>query len=351
MSKRVVDLVIPKGEGSGAAEWLGEHSPDVWVTTLDDERTRITLVVDTNDTERVLDKLDSRYGHIVGFRAVVMAVDVSVPDEGDSSELGEDHQAQESRASSAFGRTVSRQQLLITMKRETRVSALYVLTVCLSVVVAGVGLINDNVAVLIAAMIIAPLLGANIALALATTTGDGLLAKRALTVNATGVGLVTVLSMAMGAVAPVEWLYCSEEIMNRTTATLSDFLLASAAGSAGTLAFTTGLPGTLIGVMVAVALMPPLLVVGLMLGKLQLSLALGAFLLLAANVICLNLASVVTFLAQGVRPNLWWKEQQAKRATRRSLAVWTTLLLLLGVIVYRLSTTPGAVEPVLACAR
>jgi uncharacterized membrane protein len=129
--------------------------------------------------------------------------------------------------------------------------------------------------------------------------------------------------------------------MGRTRPRLSDFLLATAAGSAGTLAFTTGLPGTLIGVMVAVALMPPLLVVGLMLGKLQFQLAFGAFLLLAANVICLNLASVVTFLAQGVRPNSWWQEQRARRATRNSLVIWTALLILLATIVYRLTTTGG----------
>jgi len=85
--------------------------------------------------------------------------------------------------------------------------------------------------------------------------------------------------------------------------------------------------------MVAVALLPPLVVVGLLTGAGQTSQATGALLLLLTNIICLNLAGVTTFLVQGIRPRSWWKAGKARRATRRALLLWTGLLLLLTVLI------------------
>jgi uncharacterized membrane protein len=85
--------------------------------------------------------------------------------------------------------------------------------------------------------------------------------------------------------------------------------------------------------MVAVALLPPLVTTGLMLGSAHFDLAFGAFLLLAVNVICVNLSGVVTFLLQQVRPNSWWAADKARRATRRAIAIWTVLLLLLAAMI------------------
>ena len=45
--------------------------------------------------------------------------------------------------------------------------------------------------------------------------------------------------------------------------------------------------------------------------------ALGAALMLAANIICVNIAAVATFVVLGVRPAAYWEAQRARRATRR----------------------------------
>ena len=123
------------------------------------------------------------------------------------------------------------------------------------------------------------------------------------------------------------------ELLARTKVGLGDILLALASGGAGALAFTTGVGASLIGVMVAVALLPPLVTTGLMLGSSHFDLALSAFMLLAVNVICVNLSGVLTFLLQRVRPNTWWEADKARRATRRAIAIWTALLLLLALTI------------------
>ena len=99
--------------------------------------------------------------------------------------------------------------------------------------------------------------------------------------------------------------------------------------SAGTLAFTSGAPGALIGVMVAVALMPPLVTCGMLLGEGEWLLSSGAFLLVAANVICVNIAGVATFALQGVRPRTWWEAEKAKKATVKASVIYILLLLAL----------------------
>ncbi|PID99945.1 MAG: TIGR00341 family protein, partial [Acidobacteria bacterium] len=98
-------------------------------------------------------------------------------------------------------------------------------------------------------------------------------------------------------------------------------------------AFTSGASGALIGVMVAVALMPPLVACGILLGAGHLLLAFKALCLVITNVICVNLAGVGTFFIQGVRPGTWWEAKKAKKSARTAVILWSCLLSLLIVII------------------
>ena len=73
-----------------------------------------------------------------------------------------------------------------------------VATVVLSTVVAAIGLLRDSSTVIIGAMVIAPLLGPNLALAFASTLGDTALIRQALRSNLIGVGITIGLTVAMG---------------------------------------------------------------------------------------------------------------------------------------------------------
>ena len=78
---------------------------------------------------------------------------------------------------------------------------------------------------------------------------------------------------------------------------------------------------------------------GLLLGAGYVSAALGSLLLLVTNLICVNLAGVITFLAQGIQPTTWWEADKAKRATRRAIFFWTFLFITL-VLVILISQNP-----------
>ena len=85
--------------------------------------------------------------------------------------------------------------------------------------------------------------------------------------------------------------------------------------------------------MVAVALLPPLMVFGILLGDGQFQESLNALLLLATNLVCVNISGVAMFLYQGVRPNSWWEAKKAKKQTRVAIAVWVALLVILGILI------------------
>jgi len=56
-------------------------------------------------------------------------------------------------------------------------------------------------------------------------------------------------------------------------------------------------------------------------------------LLLATNVICVNLSGVVTFLIQGLRPRRWWEAEKASRAARIAVLLWSFLLAVLVLLI------------------
>ncbi|HEU5339450.1 MAG TPA: DUF389 domain-containing protein, partial [Sulfuricaulis sp.] len=119
---------------------------------------------------------------------------------------------------------------------------------------------------------------------------------------------------------------------------LDSVALALASGAAAALSLTTGLSSVLVGVMVAVALLPPAATFGLMLGSGQYALATGAGLLLAVNIVCVNFAAKLVFLMKGIHPRTWWEKQKARQSMITYLVIWAvSLVILVGLIFLRRS--------------
>jgi uncharacterized membrane protein len=128
----------------------------------------------------------------------------------------------------------------------------------------------------------------------------------------------------------------SHELMMRTDVGLDGVLLALASGAAAVLSLTTALSSALVGVMVAVAILPPTATMGMMLGSGQTDLALGAGLLLAVNVVSINLSAKLMFLLKGVKPRTWLEKRKARQSVTVYIFIWlATLAILLTAIILR----------------
>lgn len=149
---------------------------------------------------------------------------------------------------------ITRQELYDDTEKSARLDSTFLVLVFLSTIVAAIGLIEDNVAVVIGAMVIAPLLGPNIALALGTALGDTALMWRSLKTNLAGLCMTLVLSILIALFWPLN--IDSHELLARTDVGLDSVALAFASGAAAALSLTTGLSSVLVGVMVAGRLAP-----------------------------------------------------------------------------------------------
>ena len=333
MALRLIDMVIPEKFRKEVEESLAEQAVlDVWQETIRADRIHLKILVPTEKTSALLDLLEKRYKGVEGFRIILLAVEASIPrpDLPEDQPKGEVEEKKPEKPDSKKP-VISREELYTDLEITTRFSWTFIILVILAAIVASVGVLRDNVVIIIGAMVIAPLLGPNVALSLATTLGDIKLTRRAIKTIFSAVLTVLIFSALVGVLLKVDPEI--PELVSRTEVNLGDVVLALAAGCAAVLSFTSGLYSALIGVMVAVALLPPLVVLGLLLGSGNWQSALGAFSLFLTNLICINLSGVVTFLAQGVRPLTWWESHLAKKATKNAIVIWTGLLLVLIVII------------------
>ena len=333
MSLRLIEMFLPEGYKNVVKESLKELNVlDIWQETVEGDRAHMKILVSTGETETVLDLLEKRYSHMEGFRIVLLPVEATIPrPKPEKRAPTEGKPVLSTKSTVSRWIRVSREELYADVVKTVRISWVFFAMVFFSSVVASVGILRNNVVYIIGAMVIAPLLGPNVALSLATTLGDIGLSRRAL--RAIGFGILTALlsSVVIGMFFEVSPEI--PELLSRTEVGLGDIVLALVAGSAAALSFTSDLYSALIGVMVAVALLPPLVTLGMLTASGQWELALGSLYLFLINLICVNLAGVLTFLIQGIRPLTWWEATKAKKATRIALIIWAFLLITLAIMI------------------
>jgi uncharacterized hydrophobic protein (TIGR00341 family) len=296
-----------------------------WTYPIDNGQRVDRVLLEVDETESFLDWVDQTV--MTEYRVVLQSVEATLP----RPEVEEEDETEDDERVSV-GR-IGRAELYEYARDASDVSGYYYALTLLSVVVAAGGMLRDQTAVVIGAMVIAPLIGPNLALALGTTLGDTDLLGRAAWANLTGVGLALAGALGFGALLTVD--PTTGELAARTVIGTVDIALAGAAGAAGALAITRGGATGLVGVMVAVALVPPLVATGLFLGAGYAAEAMAAGLLTVTNVVSLNLAAVCTFLVLGVWPRHWRDVEQARASTRIALALWGGAALVLAAIIWQ----------------
>lgn len=179
----------------------------------------------------------------------------------------------------------------------------FVSLMMLSTAIAVFGILADSTAVVIGAMLVAPLMFPVLGGAAAVVMGwPRRIASRAALVAA-GSFMAVLLAALISFIIPGGITPLPAELMARTSPNLLDLGIALAAGAAGAYGqVRRHAAEALTGVAVAVALVPPLAVVGITLQLTEWQLALGAFLLFLANVVGIVIAAAATFIAAGFVP-------------------------------------------------
>ncbi len=176
----------------------------------------------------------------------------------------------------------------------------FVSLMMLSTAIAVFGILADSTAVVIGAMLVAPLMFPVLGGAAAIVMGWPRRILSRTVIVAAGSALAVLIAAAISFVVPGRVTPLPAELMARTSPNLLDLGIALAAGAAGAYGqVRRHASDVLTGVAVAVALVPPLAVVGITLQLTEWQLAVGASLLFLANVVGIVIAASVTFLAAG----------------------------------------------------
>lgn len=199
-------------------------------------------------------------------------------------------------------RTVDQSAVIENRREEAVISARYMFMLAMSAGIAVLGLLLSSPAVVIGAMLLSPLMGPIIGLGFAMATGDYVWLRKSLKALGVGTVLAVAFTALIVALSPLQTV--TPEIAARTRPNLFDLFIALFSALAGAYAMIRGREGTVVGVAIATALMPPLAVVGFGLATLNWTVFSGALLLYVTNLITIAMTAMLMARLYGFRTSL-----------------------------------------------
>lgn len=339
---RVVQVLVPKDETETVKAVLDEESVDYIVFSGalgGTERAAIEFPLPAQAVEYILEELTD--AGIDSNHVVVVSAESARTE--NFHELEERFVAGDDEDSS-----IARDDIRTTAQGMQPDARTYYAMTLLSALVAVVGLLLDSAALVVGSMVIAPQVGSAMLTGVGLVISDrrmfttGLRSQAgALTAAVIGATVFGVLIRSADFVPTTLSLTTVAQISQRISPGLLSFVVAVAAGAAAAFGLATALPVSLVGVMIAAALIPAAAAVGIGLAWGYPGVATGAFVLLVVNAVSINIATVVVLWYLGYRPEEWtdgFDHETVLTNVRTHASAVLTVLLLVGVLVVAGST-------------
>ncbi len=282
-----VKIIIPADKLDIVKE-LEEKLAIVFNVTIFDEISTLHTVVENQQTSILLEELKGLGVGTVFGNIIVTPVSLTIS--SDKKEV------------SVKGRGISTDEMIANIKGLALLNPTFIALIFLAGVLASFGLIYDNVIIIIASMIIAPLLAPIALTVLGTMTPKNIFSKKAMIAEVVGLVIIIAIGLIVGAIfnwTNPEMMEASKQIDIRTNPGIGDIIFAIASGLAAGLFIIRGESTSIVGVAVAASLCPPAANVGVLLvnvaNPLFLQEALGSLILLVLNVISIYASCALIF--------------------------------------------------------
>ncbi|HEO65414.1 MAG TPA: TIGR00341 family protein [Spirochaetes bacterium] len=224
---------------------------------------------------------------------------------------------------------VEKLQLYESISLGARLDKEFLVLLIGSCLIATFGLFQDSSAVIIGAMLIAPLMMPILGFSLGIIWGDKKLLKRS--VWTLLIGSVFVLMISVGLTLAIPGVVFNDQINARIHPNLYDILIALASGFVGAYAYANPkISSSISGVAISVALMPPICAVGISLGLNDFQAVIGSFLLYLTNLVSIALAASLVFWRLRIHPVTEGKDEVKGRA-KRKVVLASILLVMIAV--------------------
>ena len=326
--------MIPAGKRAAAVRALDEEGVDYVITdeTSGRKYTAVAMFpLPTAAVEPVLERLreagidESTYTVIVAAETVISRRFEALEEEytGDADRGGS---------------RISREELQAKADDLASGIDVYVMMTVISAVIATAGLLLDSPATVVGSMVIAPLIGPAMSAAVGTAMNDEEMFRRGVRMQVLGVAVAIASATAfafavrsLALVPPGIDPLALAEVSERLAPNVLVLVVAIGAGIAGIVSLMTGVSATLVGVMIAVALIPPAAAVGIGVAFVIPRLVLGAGVIVAVNVLSINLSALVMLWYEGYRPQRWFREDDARAALVKRAVVLVAAIAVLSV--------------------
>jgi len=214
--------------------------------------------------------------------------------------------------------------LFSSLREESRLGSTFMVLLILATMIATFGLFINSSSVIIGAMLLAPLMQPIVSLSMGVLRQDSSLELFAAKTIAVGVLSVLLTAAAIAGFIPIEKM--TPEMAGRLSPTTLDLFVAIASGMAAAYAKSNEkITGSLAGVAIAVALVPPIAVAGIGLGWSEWHMFSSAFLLFLTNLVGIVFAAALTFMVLGYSPI---------RIARRGIFTWLMISALVAIPLY-----------------
>jgi uncharacterized hydrophobic protein (TIGR00341 family) len=314
---QIVHATFRPGEGDEAVELLETLGIDIEDYKLLETKTGDLLIINLlyGDTNVLLDNLASHFDFEDDEERslVIFTPDTVVPRNEDKVQKA------------SFRAT--RETIITFAQNNSKVNIDYLMLVAVSAVITSLGLMLNNVAVVVGGMVIAPVLGPILAVTIGIMLGDSKLIKKGIATEIMASVVAILIGFLFGSLLPQ--MEVTNALRIRMFPTLADLFIALAAGAAAAYALVRGhLESGLVGVMVAAALLPVMCTIGIGISMGNQTMILGALLLLGGNFLGLLLSNMIVFYFEGLKPQIWYKFK-ANKLIKKSL-----IFIIVAVIIF-----------------
>lgn len=319
------------------------------ITSSQSSTDEITAIIDRHDLEYSLTDHTDGESRTITVPTPAHAVEPLEDDlesvEGDVSIVveepmaivgtGWDHSVPDGRREWLSFERISRSELRSKAQSQLPSLVIFAAMTAISGVVATTGVLLNSLAVLVGAMVIAPLLGPAMASSAATVLDERRLFVRGIKHQVLGIGVATTSALAFAVFARTSRVITGAVDLQASLGLGSHGLppsllvtVAVCSGIAGGLGMATTGITDLIGVMIAAAIMPPIGVVGVGVAWGEPAAVLGSLVVVAVNVIAINVGAIATLWTVGFHPSDRSRIRTTRGAIIRRVVVLTALLLL-----------------------
>ncbi len=329
---RLVQVSIPTGKRDAVLSTLDDEGIDYVVADETSGREYTAVVTFPLPTKAVEPTLESlrEVGIERDAYTVVLAAETVVSRQFDDLVERYEEERDADR--------IAREELRARAEEMAPATKTYVLMTVVSVVIATAGLLLDSPSVVVGSMVIAPLIGPAMATNVGTVLADEDLFARGAKLQVLGLLLAVVAATAFAAVVKTVNLVppgldptSVGEIAERTAPDVLSLVVALGAGVAGAVSLRSGVSASLVGVMIAVALVPPTAAIGIGIAWGLPSVVVGSSVLVLVNALSINLAALATFWYGGYRPESWFALEGARSALAKQAGVLVAAILVLSV--------------------